>query len=125
MLQLGEERGCGRADVCTYGCGFCAFSKGRLAEDLRGAPYLLPLEEISRRTAEAWERGASEVCMQGGIHPDFTGMPRTRHPAPAASWTTQMRGSKAFSQGRPTCGSWKLQRAQRQASTSMRSARWK
>ena len=59
--------------MCTYGCGFCAFSKGKLAEDLRGAPYLIDLEEVSRRTAEAWDRGASEVCMQGGIHPDFTG----------------------------------------------------
>jgi len=42
-------------------------------ENLRGAPYLLGLEEVARRTAEAWERGATEVCMQGGIHPDFTG----------------------------------------------------
>ncbi len=58
---------------CTYKCGFCAFSKGRVAEELRGAPYLLPYSEVTRRTAEAWERGASEVCMQGGIHPDFTG----------------------------------------------------
>lgn len=40
---------------------------------MRGAPYLLGLEEVARRTAEAWERGATEVCMQGGIHPDFTG----------------------------------------------------
>lgn len=39
-------------------------SKGKTAEALRGAPYLLPLEEISRRTAEAWDRGATEVCMQ-------------------------------------------------------------
>lgn len=62
--------------MCTYGCGFCAFSKGKLAQDLRGAPYLLPLSEIARRTAEAWDRGASEVCMQGGIHPDFTGIPQ-------------------------------------------------
>ena len=61
------------ADVCTYGCGFCAFSKGKLSEDLRGSPYLIDLGEVSRRTAEAWDRGASEVCMQGGIHPDFTG----------------------------------------------------
>ena len=59
--------------MCTYGCGFCAFSKGKLAEDLRGAPYLIDLNEVTRRTAEAWDRGASEVCMQGGIHPDFTG----------------------------------------------------
>ena len=60
-------------NVCTYKCGFCAFSKGRTAEHLRGRPYLLDLEEIARRTAEAWERGATEVCLQGGIHPEFTG----------------------------------------------------
>ena len=60
-------------NVCTYRCQFCAFSKGKLAENLRGKPYLLPLEEIVRRSHEAWERGATEVCLQGGIHPDFTG----------------------------------------------------
>jgi biotin synthase-like enzyme len=60
-------------NVCTYSCGFCAFSKGRVAEDLRGPAYLLDLEEIQRRVAEAWERGATEVCLQGGIHPDFSG----------------------------------------------------
>ena len=60
-------------NVCTYRCQFCAFSKGKLAENLRGKPYLLPLAEIVRRSREAWERGATEVCLQGGIHPDFTG----------------------------------------------------
>ncbi|HET7745114.1 MAG TPA: 5-amino-6-(D-ribitylamino)uracil--L-tyrosine 4-hydroxyphenyl transferase CofH, partial [Gaiellaceae bacterium] len=60
-------------NVCYFRCGFCAFSKGKLAENLRGAPYLVPLEEIVRRTEEAWERGATEVCLQGGIHPAFTG----------------------------------------------------
>ncbi len=60
-------------NVCYFRCSFCAFSKGRLADDLRGRPYLVPLEEIARRTAEAWERGATEVCLQGGIHPSFTG----------------------------------------------------
>ncbi|KXZ45529.1 hypothetical protein GPECTOR_53g115 [Gonium pectorale] len=60
-------------NVCTYKCSFCAFSKGKAAEQLRGPAYVVPLEEISRRAAEAWERGATEVCMQGGIHPDFTG----------------------------------------------------
>ncbi len=60
-------------NVCTYRCGFCAFSKGKLAENLRGRPYLLPLDEIVRRSREAWERGATEVCLQGGIHPDFDG----------------------------------------------------
>ncbi|CAI5517787.1 unnamed protein product [Closterium sp. Naga37s-1] len=60
-------------NVCTYACQFCAFSKGKSAESLRGKPYLMSLEEISSRAKEAWERGATEVCMQGGIHPDFTG----------------------------------------------------
>ena len=60
-------------NVCYFRCGFCAFSKGKLAENLRGAPYLVPLEEIVRRAQEAWERGATEVCLQGGIHPAFTG----------------------------------------------------
>ena len=60
-------------NVCYFRCGFCAFSKGRLAANLRGAPYLVPLEEIARRTEEAWDRGATEVCLQGGIHPAFTG----------------------------------------------------
>ena len=60
-------------NVCYFRCGFCAFSKGRLAANLRGAPYLVPLEEIARRTEEAWARGATEVCLQGGIHPAFTG----------------------------------------------------
>ena len=60
-------------NVCYFRCGFCAFSKGKLAANLRGAPYLVPLREIVRRTEEAWERGATEVCLQGGIHPAFTG----------------------------------------------------
>jgi FO synthase len=60
-------------NVCYFRCGFCAFSKGRLAANLRGAPYLVPLEEIVRRAREAWERGAVEVCLQGGIHPAFDG----------------------------------------------------
>ena len=60
-------------NVCYFRCGFCAFSKGRLAEDLRGKPYLVPVEEIARRAVEAWERGAVEICLQGGIHPAFTG----------------------------------------------------
>jgi FO synthase len=60
-------------NVCYFRCGFCAFSKGKLARNLRGAPYLVPLEEIVRRVEEAWERGATEVCLQGGIHPAFTG----------------------------------------------------
>ncbi|HVD24987.1 MAG TPA: 5-amino-6-(D-ribitylamino)uracil--L-tyrosine 4-hydroxyphenyl transferase CofH [Gaiellaceae bacterium] len=60
-------------NVCYFRCGFCAFSKGRLAANLRGKPYLVPVEEIVRRGREAWDRGAVEVCLQGGIHPGFTG----------------------------------------------------
>jgi FO synthase len=60
-------------NVCYFRCGFCAFSKGKLAENLRGPAYLVPMEEIVRRCEEAWERGATEVCLQGGIHPAFTG----------------------------------------------------
>ena len=60
-------------NVCTFKCKFCAFSKGPLSLNLRGAPYLLDLEEVGRRVAEAEERGATEVCLQGGIHPKFDG----------------------------------------------------
>ena len=60
-------------NVCHHGCRFCAFSKGRGHDDLRGTPYLLSDDELVRRVNEAWERGATEVCLQGGIHPDFTG----------------------------------------------------
>jgi FO synthase len=60
-------------NVCYFRCGFCAFSKGKLAANLRGAPYVVPLAEILRRCHEAWDRGAVEVCLQGGIHPAFTG----------------------------------------------------
>jgi FO synthase len=60
-------------NVCYFRCGFCAFSKGKLAANLRGAPYLVPHAEIVRRAEEAWERGATEICLQGGIHPAFDG----------------------------------------------------
>ena len=60
-------------NVCYFKCRFCAFSKGRLSANLRGRPYDLDLAEIARRTREAWDRGATEVCLQGGIHPDYTG----------------------------------------------------
>jgi FO synthase len=60
-------------NICYFRCKFCAFSKGRTHEDLRGSPYDLAIEEITRRAIEAWDRGAAEVCLQGGIHPDYTG----------------------------------------------------
>ena len=60
-------------NVCYFKCRFCAFSKGKLSENLRGRPYRLDAGEIARRCREAWRRGATEVCMQGGIHPEYTG----------------------------------------------------
>ena len=60
-------------NVCYFKCQFCAFSKGKMSENLRGKPYDLSHEEIMRRTKEASDRGASEVCLQGGIHPEYTG----------------------------------------------------
>jgi len=60
-------------NVCYFRCQFCAFSKGKLSENLRGRPYDLDLAEIQRRVEEAWHRGATEVCLQGGIHPEYTG----------------------------------------------------
>ncbi len=60
-------------NVCTFKCRFCGFSKGPLSLNLRGTPYLLTLEEMQDRVREAHERGATEVCLQGGIHPDFDG----------------------------------------------------
>ena len=60
-------------NVCYFKCQFCAFSKGKASENLRGKPYDISAEEIARRCEEAWSRGATEVCMQGGIHPDYTG----------------------------------------------------
>ena len=60
-------------NVCTYKCTFCGFSKGPLSLNLRGKPYLLTLEQIADRSREAVHRGATEVCLQGGIHPSFDG----------------------------------------------------
>ena len=60
-------------NICYFHCKFCAFSKGKLSDSLRGRPYVLDLEEIQRRAVEAWGRGAVEVCLQGGIHPSYSG----------------------------------------------------
>ena len=60
-------------NVCYFRCGFCAFSKGPRSLNLRGDPYLMSIEEVAARTVEAAGRGATEVCLQGGIHPSFTG----------------------------------------------------
>jgi FO synthase len=68
-----SNRNINYTNVCTFKCRFCAFSKGPLSLNLRGAPYLLDLEEITRRVVEAEAAGATEVCLQGGIHPNFDG----------------------------------------------------
>ena len=60
-------------NICSFKCNFCAFSKGRGHDDLRGKPYNISHEEIIRRTHEAVSRGATEVCLQGGIHPKYSG----------------------------------------------------
>ena len=68
-----RNRNINYTNVCTFKCRFCAFSKGPLSLNLRGQPYLLEIEEMHRRVIEAVECGATEVCLQGGIHPDFDG----------------------------------------------------
>ncbi len=60
-------------NICSYQCQFCAFSKGKVSEELRGKGYTLSLAQIRARASEAYERGAIEVCLQGGIHPSYTG----------------------------------------------------
>ena len=56
-------------NVCYTGCRFCAFAQRRTDADA----YTLSLDQIADRAAEAWAAGATEVCMQGGIHPDLPG----------------------------------------------------
>ena len=56
-------------NVCVKACGFCAFSRGHLAEE----GYFLPFEEILRRAHEARELGATEVCVQAGLAPGMDG----------------------------------------------------
>ena len=68
-----HNRNINYTNVCTFKCKFCGFSKGPLSLNLRGKPYLLTLEDIAQRVREAWELGATEVTLQGGIHPDFDG----------------------------------------------------
>jgi FO synthase len=73
VVRYVVNRNINYTNICYFRCKFCAFSKGRTHEDLRGSPYDLAIEEIKRRSIEAWNRGATEVCLQGGIHPDYTG----------------------------------------------------
>ncbi|HLF41587.1 MAG TPA: 5-amino-6-(D-ribitylamino)uracil--L-tyrosine 4-hydroxyphenyl transferase CofH, partial [Acidimicrobiia bacterium] len=73
VVTFVRNRNINYTNVCTFKCRFCAFSKGPLSLNLRGDPYLLDFEEIQRRVVEAVDCGATEVCLQGGIHPSFDG----------------------------------------------------
>ncbi len=73
VVRYVVNRNINYTNICSYHCAFCAFSKGKTHEALRGAAYDLDHAEIVRRAAEARARGATEVCLQGGIHPDYTG----------------------------------------------------
>jgi len=73
VVSFVVNRNINYTNQCTYRCGFCAFSKGPRSLNLREDPYLLTIPNIVDRTVDAWNRGATEVCLQGGIHPEFTG----------------------------------------------------
>ncbi|MGN6358640.1 MAG: 5-amino-6-(D-ribitylamino)uracil--L-tyrosine 4-hydroxyphenyl transferase CofH [Novosphingobium sp.] len=60
-------------NICTHSCSFCAFSKTSSKAGFRDKPYNLDLGEIAERAREAVAKGATEVCLQGGIHPSYTG----------------------------------------------------
>ncbi|MDA9227481.1 5-amino-6-(D-ribitylamino)uracil--L-tyrosine 4-hydroxyphenyl transferase CofH, partial [Actinomycetota bacterium] len=72
-VTFARNRNINYTNVCTFKCTFCGFSKGPLSLNLRGKPYLLADSEIAERVVEAHELGATEVCLQGGIHPSFDG----------------------------------------------------
>jgi FO synthase len=73
VVTFVANRNINYTNVCTFKCRFCAFSKGPLSLNLRGSPYLLTLDDITERVRQAEDAGATEVCLQGGIHPDFDG----------------------------------------------------
>src|ERR1700709_245334 len=64
---VGREISC--PNVCYVGCRFCAFAQRRTDADA----YSLSLEQVADRAEEAWELGATEVCMQGGSDPELPG----------------------------------------------------
>ena len=68
-----RNRNINYTNVCTYRCAFCGFSKGPASLNLRGEPYLLSAADVAQRAVEAADAGATEVCLQGGIHPHFDG----------------------------------------------------
>ncbi|MDF1644215.1 MAG: 5-amino-6-(D-ribitylamino)uracil--L-tyrosine 4-hydroxyphenyl transferase CofH [Pseudomonadales bacterium] len=73
VISYVVNRNINYTNICYFHCGFCAFAKGKVQENLRDKPYKLGMDEIARRALEAQKKGATEVCLQGGIHPDYTG----------------------------------------------------
>jgi len=73
IVTFVRNRNINYTNVCTFRCTFCGFSKGPASLNLRGRPYLLDDDQILARVQEAVDLGATEVCLQGGIHPDFDG----------------------------------------------------
>ena len=60
-------------NICAYACSFCAFSKTSSKAGFRDKPYILEASDVANRAREAVAKGATEVCLQGGIHPSYTG----------------------------------------------------
>ncbi|MGI9353939.1 MAG: 5-amino-6-(D-ribitylamino)uracil--L-tyrosine 4-hydroxyphenyl transferase CofH [Rhizobiaceae bacterium] len=73
VISYVVNRNINYTNICYFRCGFCGFSKGKHADHLRGKSYKLGLDEIVSRAEEAYAKGATEVCLQGGIHPSYTG----------------------------------------------------
>ena len=72
-VSFAVNRNINYTNICTFSCSFCAFSKTSTKAGTRDRPYVLSDEEVGARALEAWEAGATEVCLQGGIHPSYTG----------------------------------------------------
>ena len=68
-----KNRNINYTNQCYFKCGFCGFSKGPKSLNLKEKPYNLEPQEVVKRSVEAFNDGASEVCLQGGIHPEYTG----------------------------------------------------
>ena len=68
-----KNRNINYTNQCYFKCGFCGFSKGPKSLNLKEKPYNLEPQEVVKRSVEAFNEGASEVCLQGGIHPEYTG----------------------------------------------------
>jgi len=73
VVTYAVNRNINYTNICTYSCSFCAFSKTSTKAGTRDKPYVLRDEEVAERAREAVANGATEVCLQGGIHPSYTG----------------------------------------------------